>query len=281
MRRLIPLASMTVLAGCERALPPEATNLPESVAEVRRIDLPPRPVPTATNNGRRFVIDEGNFRYEVSYPAEVGAIPELRQTYDESFEEGLDADRNLTRSVWISQRQNGFRFTPQFYTYRHEVVANLPDWLSLSSRSWVGADSATDDPHFGGTLWDKAAKRQYDPIDLFVSKDRLNCAIVEPVVARLERETQPLRKALLERRREQLRDAASPDPCMIPAVFALILGSSNGERFDRIGVMVQPLSAGTERRPRSAHAIELTLPVTPVIYDAVKPEFRSAFAVAD
>lgn len=280
MLRLVGFAAVLVLAGCERTPYPEmvTTEVDQPTFAPEPPSRPPRPIPTAANNGRDVLIDEGNFRWSYSYPAAVGAIPELRQEYDNYLEETLSADRNMTRSVWADQRNNGRRMTPLFYRYTRAVVADLPGWLSLSARSWSGNGAALNDPYFGGGLWDKAARQERQPIDLFVSKEQLACAIVAPVLARMER--QRARKPLLEWREQHLRAASIPDPCEIPASYALILGSTNGQKFDRIGVMIQPLSGGTEAHPRAEHAIELTLPVNAAILEAVKPEYRSAFALA-
>lgn len=58
------------------------------------------------------------------------------------------------------------------------------------------------------------------------------------------------------------------------AETTLILGSSDGERIDRIGLLVGPYVAG----PYAEGTYDLTLPVTPAIVAAVRPEWREAFA---
>ena len=54
----------------------------------------------------------------------------------------------------------------------------------------------------------------------------------------------------------------------------LILGSRNHKTFDRIGFLIAPYEAG----PYAEGSYEVTLPVTPAVLAAVKPEWRGAFA---
>jgi hypothetical protein len=85
---------------------------------------------------------------------------------------------------------------------------------------------------------------------------------------------------MLDWGKEMRRIAPADYACLIPVSYALILGSTNGRTFDRLGVMVQPVSGGTEDHPRTDHAIELTLPVNTAILRAVKTEYRASFSVA-
>jgi hypothetical protein len=64
--------------------------------------------------------------------------------------------------------------------------------------------------------------------------------------------------------------------CIDPTDSTIILGSSNRQGFDRIGVLVAPYEAG----PYAEGTYEVTVPVTRAVMDAVKPVYRSAFAPA-
>jgi hypothetical protein len=55
----------------------------------------------------------------------------------------------------------------------------------------------------------------------------------------------------------------------------VIVGSSNGRTFDRIGVWFGPYLAG----PYAEGAYELNFPVDAAVLGAVKPAYRSAFSV--
>ena len=55
-----------------------------------------------------------------------------------------------------------------------------------------------------------------------------------------------------------------------------ILGSAGKTAFDRIGFLIGPYAAG----PYAEGSYDVTLPVTPAVIAAVKPEFRGSFSVS-
>ena len=65
------------------------------------------------------------------------------------------------------------------------------------------------------------------------------------------------------------------DECIDPVKSTVILGSSNKQTFDRIGILVAPYEAG----PYAEGDYEVTLPVTQAVLAAVKPEYRAAFSL--
>jgi hypothetical protein len=54
----------------------------------------------------------------------------------------------------------------------------------------------------------------------------------------------------------------------------VLLGSSDKQRFNRIGLIAAPYVAGSY----AEGPYEITLPVTPAVLAAVKPEYKAAFA---
>jgi hypothetical protein len=64
------------------------------------------------------------------------------------------------------------------------------------------------------------------------------------------------------------------DDCLAPSDVTVLLGSSNKQQFNRIGLIADPYAAG----PYAEGSYEVTLPVTPALLKAVKPEYRAAFA---
>ena len=55
----------------------------------------------------------------------------------------------------------------------------------------------------------------------------------------------------------------------------MLLGSSNGRTFDRIGLIAGPYVAG----PYAEGTYEVTLPVDMAVLDAVKREYDGAFSL--
>jgi hypothetical protein len=73
-----------------------------------------------------------------------------------------------------------------------------------------------------------------------------------------------------------MADSDDPfDQCIDPTASTVILGSSNRQQFDRVGILIGPYEAG----PYAEGAYEITLPVTKAVLMAVKPQYRSIFAL--
>lgn len=264
-----------LLAGCDRSpavemvMPEEAEGFP--VVTV----VPPRREPaTETNDGRRIRIAKGNFKWEWSYPAAAGHIPELRRELDEYADEALGADNNMARSVARERHRTGKPIGSFRFSYVYEVVADLPLWLSLSARSVDGDPLEAHAPWPGGVLWNRALGRRIAFTELFVSEKALNCAIAGAVNRRAQQQGAERRRFLQEMRKLD----RSVDPCRIDVRYSLIAGSSNGRTFDRIGVLFAPFDV--RRNGRLVNRTdEITLPVTPELLAAVKPEYRDSFSL--
>jgi hypothetical protein len=85
--------------------------------------------------------------------------------------------------------------------------------------------------------------------------------------------------ALKAERAERLGDEYAQDasfPCPDVADLTLLLGSSNKQTFNRIGLIAAPYVAGSY----AEGPYEVTLPVTAAVLAAVKPEYKAGFALA-
>ncbi|HWU02979.1 MAG TPA: hypothetical protein VN222_09605, partial [Novosphingobium sp.] len=118
-------------------------------------------------------------------------------------------------------------------------------------------------------LWNKLARRQVKAVDLFVSKAAFAAAVRAPFCAALNRERS-------KRRGEKVdpRSGSDFDTCPDPADQVVILGSHGRRAFDRVGILMGPYVAG----PYAEGDYEVTLPVTPAIIAAVRPQYRADFA---
>ena len=108
------------------------------------------------------------------------------------------------------------------------------------------------------------------PTSLFASRGALAEAIRASFCKALDRER--------AKRRGGRVNPASEDPfdqCVDPTASTILLGSSNQQQFDRIGILIAPYEAG----PYAEGDYEITLPVTKAVLMAVKPQYRSVFAL--
>jgi len=121
--------------------------------------------------------------------------------------------------------------------------------------------------------WDKAAKKALDGVALFTTPDALGAALGQRLCDALNKERE-------KRRGEPVGPAGGPDDigfdsCSKVSEATVLVGSSTGKAFDRIGIWFGPYVAGAY----AEGAYELNFPVDAKVLAAVKPEYAQAFAV--
>lgn len=210
-----------------------------------------------------------DYVFSYSWPAQVEAIPALRAHL---AADQAERKRTLAGEAAEARRASAadpdLRFVPYTLEVEWQVVTDLPGWLSLSQRNSHFEGGAHPNSGFDSRVWDRKAGRALAPRDLFVSAKALDAAIRGPFCDALDRE-----RAV--RRGEPVNRASGDDfdACIAPSEQTLILGSTDRKRFDRIGILVSPYAAG----PYAEGSYDITVPVTPAVLQAVKPEFRAAF----
>lgn len=148
-----------------------------------------------------------------------------------------------------------------------EGVTDLPAWISLSTLVGFYSGGAHPNYVYDTVLWDRIAAKRRAPVDLFTSKEALRGAIRARFCEELDRQRARKRSG------SGMGDIPEFSDCIDPTEQTVILGSSNGKAFDRIGILVAPYAAG----PYAEGDYEVTLPVTQKVLDAVRPEFKAAF----
>lgn len=210
-------------------------------------------------------------QFDYAYPAQAAAIPALKGLLDADLDK---ARRELLAAAREGQKEakaSGFDFNPYGHSTDWTVVTDLPGWLSLTAQRWEFTGGAHGNPWTDALLWDKAAGARRAASDLFVSKAALSAAIRTPFCNLLDRERAKRRQAPVN------RDSGDMfDECIDPVESTVILGSADRQHFTRIGVLVDPYAAGSY----AEGSYEVTLPVTPAVLKAVKPEYRALFAAS-
>jgi len=224
----------------------------------------------ATPPGARSVaISNPLYEFAYAYPAAAGVIPRVKAILDQDLARARSALTTESRSDRAEAKKAGFPYRAHATQIRWSVVTSLPGWLSLSAEIYSFTGGAHGNSGFDTLLWDKRAKLRRKPIDLFVSADAFRKAIEVPFCAALDR----------ERAKKRGPDFPVSDMfsnCIDPVKEAVvILGSGDGRRLTRVGFLIGPYSAG----PYAEGTYEVTLPVTPALLRAVRPQFRDAFAI--
>jgi len=207
------------------------------------------------------------YEFDYTYPAQAARIAPLKAW--------LEADKAKQRA-WVTRasiqaRKEAKAARTPFRAYElqqgWEVVTETPRFLSLSSASYSDTGGAHGNGSSGGLIWDKQAGRRLNAVSLFLSPAAFQTAVMTPWCRWMRG----------ERTRRLGADAGNDTvfgQCPAAKDVTVLLGSSNGRAFDRIGVIADQYVVGSYAEGPYEH----TLPVTQAVLRAVKPEYRAAFA---
>jgi hypothetical protein len=259
------------MAGCsgskEPGTAPSAATTAGADGSEAVSETPTEAPPAAKARADEEENDVYSFAY--AYPAAAAAIPGLRALLDKR----LDADKaDLVSSAQAGKAESakdGFPYHAYERQTQWQVVTDLPDWLSLSSQHYEFSGGAHGMTVSDTLVWDRRAEVARKPIDLFASQEALRAAIQAPFCDLLDKQRATKRGEPVQRSGEMFTE------CIDPIEQTVILGSSNGRTFDRIGVLVPPYNAG----PYAEGSYDVTLPVTGKVMAALKPQYRAAFSV--
>ncbi len=259
----LPVLALSLLvAGCftqAAETPASAASGPASAAAT---DAAP---PGAARDEK---VSNADFDFDYAYPAAAGAIPALKALLDADLDKQKAALAASAKEQQAASKKENFPYHPLGNWVEWKVVTDLPGWLSLSAEVSDYQGGAHPNHGFDALLWDKQANRRRAPVDLFTSKAVLSGAIRKDFCTALDKQRAAKRGEPIDP-----KSTDQFDQCIDPAESTVILGSSNHRTFDRIGVLVAPYEAG----PYVEGDYEVTLPVTPAVLAAVKPEYRAAF----
>ncbi|MFM5916130.1 MAG: PdaC/SigV domain-containing protein [Novosphingobium sp.] len=268
------MSAVLALAACSGSSPDKTAQptAPATGAASAASDTPTE-APVAMPSAKPVAITDSTPLYEFNYayPEQAAAIPALAGWFR------IDAAKH--KKELIVQAKEGQAEAKAdkrtYYPYGHstkwQVVAGIPGYLSLSAERWESLGGAHPNPWQESLVWDQRTGTRHRGTDFFLTQKALSAAIRPQFCAALD-------KQRAEKRGEPVnRKSGDPfDACIDPAVQTVILGSSDKQHFNRIGILVDPYEAG----PYAEGNYEVTLPVTPELLKAVKPMYRGAFAVA-
>ncbi|WP_309622358.1 DUF4163 domain-containing protein [Novosphingobium sp.] len=272
MTRKAAVIPLLLLAACSKApdqAEPAAQASSGAVAAVTA--APDSAAATAAAAPGAVKIDEDGklFHFAFAYPAAAAGIPALKAELDGEKDKARSALVDAAKQGRTDAQGGGYDFNPYDRSIEWSVVTDLPGWLSLKAESYAFTGGAHGNSGSYALVWDKVAGRRREPLSLFVSKAAFDAAFGQPYCAALNAER--------SKRRERKVDPASGaefDKCLAPSEVTVLLGSGDRAHFTRIGLIGDPYMAGSY----AEGSYEVTLPVTPALIRAVKPEYRSLFA---
>ena len=268
MRAVIPMLVLLLAGACKPAA--QAPAAPASAVPVGLASPSAARVAAASASARTARESNASYTFTYAYPAPAAAIPALKDWLDADLAKSRKEVASEAHEAKQDAAANGYPFNPHSSETKWQVVADLPGWLSLSALTSGYSGGAHGNYGFIALLWDRQAGQRREPASLFASKAALAKALTPAFCAELNRQRAT--------KRGEPVDPASTDPfdqCIDPTGSTLILGSADHQHFTRIGVLIGPYEAGSY----AEGSYEVTLPVTPAVLAAVRPEFRAAFAV--
>lgn len=278
----LTLAVLLLAGGCQQETAPaadqtggaqasqsEAAIAQDEIAGATEAPSEAPPVSIA-GAGRSVEVSNEVYEFKYAYPDVAGAIPGLKEILDGRMAEARSRLASSASDDEKSAKKDGYPYHAHSYGAQWQQVADLPGWLSLSSEFYTYSGGAHGMSGFESLLWDRRAQTARRPRDLFTGADELRAAIRTPFCDALD-------KQRADRRGEPVRRDSGQmfTECIDPVAQTLILGSSNGQTFDRIGVLVGPYEAG----PYAEGTYEVTLPVTGKVMATLKPQYRTAFSI--
>jgi hypothetical protein len=264
MRAVLVLASLILVAACGKEEPapaPTASDAAVATAPASEAPPPAEAVNIKTQNPR--------YSFAYAYPAAAAGIPALKAQLDNEMAKARAELASIAKEGESAAKAEDFEFNPFDQSTKWTVVTDLPGWLSLKRDYYEFTGGAHGNYGTGALLWDKAAGQARDVMTLFVSKAAFDAALRPAFCNALDKQRAERRGAPVDR-----TSGDSFDDCLAPSDVTVLLGSSNKQQFNRIGLIADPYAAG----PYAEGSYEVTLPVTPALLKAVKPEYRAAFA---
>lgn len=273
IRRFTFLTVPALLAACvpaDDADEPVANGTPDTPVPP---DVPGAEQTPAPLGGARQVAERTDlFLFEYSYPQAAGETEGLAQWLDRRLERKRNALAERAEEGRSEARDNGFPFNSYSSETAWEVVADLPGWLSLSADLSSYSGGAHPNYGFDTIVWNKQEATAMEPIAFFTSAQALDEALGPQLCEALNAQRAERRGQPVEEEEEEGEDPF--EACVKPDETNVLLGSTNGETFNRIGIQIAPYIAG----PYAEGSYEFTFPITPELLDVVREDYRTAFA---
>lgn len=234
----------------------------------------PQPVETGLaargSGGARAVTEEtDDYLFTYSYPAPAGSIAPLGDLLDRKLDERRAELASSAAQARRDARADGFPYNKHSYQAEWKVVANIPDWLSLSNEFSSYSGGAHGIYGVTSLVWDKQEAEAIEAIDLFTSPQALEDALGDRFCDGLN--------TLREKRRGEPVDPEADNSfndCPDIDELTVLVGSGGGRRFDRLTLYAGPYVAG----PYAEGDFRVNLPVDRAVLDSVKPRYRASFA---
>lgn len=226
----------------------------------------------AAPGGMNETSDKGEgYSFEYGYPSVVRQFPTLKAEIEGRKAEQL-AELKEWGKDWAAENPERAAESDMELQVQWLTVADLPGFLSLTVDEWSYTGGAHGNWSRGSLIWDKKASAKLAPIAMFTSKEAFDAVLQTPFCDKLDVERSKKRDG------EKVDRGQSDDwmqACPKPSELTVILGSSDGKKFNRLAIYAGIYSVG----PYVEGDYEIDLPVTAKLIAAVEPAYRASFAM--
>jgi hypothetical protein len=212
-----------------------------------------------------------SYSFEYSYPPIVTQFPAMQKHVEDIKEAQLEQLKGWAVD-WVKDSPERAKEIDLETISDWKLVTNMPAYLSLTFDSWSYTGGVHGNWGRSSMVWDKKASQSMEPIDMFTSRTAFDKLVQTPYCDKLDIERSKKRDG------EKVDRSQADDwmqACPKPSELVVILGSSNGKAFNRLAIYAAPYAVG----PYSEGDYEIDLPITPQLLAAVKPAYRSSFAL--
>lgn len=264
---LIPLALSSAACSSPEEMG-QATGVATAEATARA-DAAPAAASSFEDNEER---DGGSREFKYQWPSAVSEHPALVAQLTAERDRILAQEKSEWATALADSPEDCVSCRSRSFAKQWKLVADTPGYLSLSGEFSTYTGGAHGMYGLESLVWDKAEQRAVNGVELFQSPDALEAALGPKLCSALNAER-------AKRRGEPVAPTGADDfgfdSCQHVRDATVLVGSSNGQAFDRIAIWFGPYVAG----PYAEGAYELNFPVDAAVRRAVKPEFAGAFAV--
>jgi Deacetylase PdaC len=218
----------------------------------------------------KFETKGEGYSFGYRYPAVIAKFPPLKAQLEKQRADMLAEIKSYAKA-WLEDRPKDFGEITLDRQISWAQVANLPGYLSLTVDDYRFDGGAHGNYGMSSTVWDKTAAKRIEPIDMFASKAAFDQLVQIPYCDLLDVERSARRDG------EKVDRSQADDwmqACPKPSELVVILGSSDGKKFNRMTVYAAPYAVG----PYVEGDYEINMPITSALLEIVKPAYRASFA---
>ena len=215
----------------------------------------------------KVALNTHDLEFTYQWSAEAAAISALDRRFHTEMDKALkDAKANARDDVKLARQQQR-EFHQHYFSFKWTTAGQSPRLLSLESENSLFEGGAHPMTTYGALLWDRGQNRQTSVAALFARAGDLATVTHAAYCKALDAER-------AKRRLGMKMDLAEFNACPKYSDLAIApVDKDKDGKFNALDFVASPYVAG----PYAEGEYAITLPVTPRLIAALKPNYRASF----